>query len=49
MYKDGRDSFFRNLNLDKKDMKVISAFVEIKREMLKEKIDDYSNGKEYKA
>ena len=45
MNKDGRNSFFSKLKLDKKDMQLISAFVEIKDKMLKEDIDAYSNGK----
>jgi len=49
MRRDGRDVFFRQLNLDKSVMKVVSAFIEIKQEMLKEDTDAYTNGKEYKA
>ena len=49
MAQDGRDTFFRSLNLDKSVMKVVSAFIEIKQEMLKEDTDAYTNGKEYKA
>ena len=47
MAQDGRDAFFRSLNLDKSYMKVISAFIEIKSEMMKEDTDSYSNGKKY--
>ena len=45
MNRDGRNSFFRQLNLDKKDKQIISAFVEIKTKMLKETTDTYVNGK----
>ena len=45
MRKDGKSTFFRQLNLDKKVKRLISAFVEIKEKMLKEDIDAYSNGK----
>jgi len=45
MRKDGRDKFFRQLDLDKEQMKVVRAFIDIKGEMLKERNDDYSNGK----
>jgi hypothetical protein len=47
MRRDGRDVFFRQLNLDKVTMKVVTSFVDIKQEMLKEKTDAYSNGKIY--
>jgi hypothetical protein len=48
MRKDGRDVFFRQLNLDKTTMKVVSAFVDIKQEIINETNDDYINGKIYK-
>lgn len=45
MRRDGRDTFFRQMNLDKQDMKLISAYLEIKQEMMKENTDAYTNGK----
>jgi hypothetical protein len=45
MRRDGRDTFFRQMNLDKHDMKIISAYLEIKQEMMKENTDAYTNGK----
>jgi len=47
MRKDGRSSFFRQMSLDKKDMQLISAFIEVKNEMMKEDTDAYNNGKQY--
>ena len=45
MNRDGRNKFFRNLNLDKKVKQLISEFIEIKTKMLKEVSDEYQNGK----
>ena len=45
MQRDGRNSFFRQLNLDKKVMKILQSFREIKEKMLKDKVDSYINGK----
>jgi hypothetical protein len=42
---DGRNSFFKNLNLDKDIKKLCSWFIEIKSEMMKEHTDNYSNGR----
>jgi hypothetical protein len=47
MRRDGRDTFFRQMNLDKQYMKFISAYLEIKQEMMKENTDAYTNGKVY--
>ena len=47
MAQDGRDTFFRSLNLDKSIMQTISAFIDIKNEMMKEDTDSYSNGRKY--
>ena len=47
MRKDGRDVFFRNLNLDKSVMKIISGFIQIKQDMMNEDKDTYVNGKTY--
>jgi len=47
MHRDGRDIFFRQMNLDKQDMKFISAYLKIKQEMMKENTDAYTNGKIY--
>ena len=49
MNRDGRNKFFRNLNLDKKDKQLISEFIEIKTKMLKEVSDEYQNGKIFKT
>ena len=46
---DGRNEFFRVLNLDKNDKKLLSTYIAIKTEMMKEDTDAYTNGKEYKA
>ena len=43
--RDGRNAFFRNLLLDKKVKQLISEFIEVKNEMMKEDTDAYSNGK----
>jgi len=45
MSRDGRDKFFRQMNLDKHDMRIISAYLEIKEQMMKEKTGNYINGK----
>jgi len=45
MQRDGRNSFFRQLNLDKKVMKILQSFREIKQQMQKEVKDTYVNGK----
>ena len=47
MNKDGRNAFFRNLELDKNDKKLLSTYINIKQEMMKEKVDSYENGKKY--
>ena len=49
MRKDGKSTFFRQLNLDKKDKQLISMFIEIKTKMLKEVSDEYQNGKIFKT
>ena len=45
MNRDGRNQFFRVLNLDKNDKKLLSTYINIKQEMMKENHDSYSNGK----
>ena len=45
MQRDGRNQFFRNLNLEKNDKKILSIYIEIKNIMLAEKDDGYSNGR----
>ena len=42
---DGRSTFFRQMNLEKHDMQIISFYMKIKQEMMKEKSDKYINGK----
>jgi len=43
--RDGRNEFFRVLNLDKNDKKLLSTYIEVKQEMMKENHDNYTNGK----
>ena len=43
--RDGRNEFFRFLNLDKQDKKLLSTYIEVKQEMMKENHDNYTNGK----
>jgi len=43
--RDGRNIFFRQLNLEKNDKKLLSTYIEIKNIMLAEKDDGYSNGR----
>jgi hypothetical protein len=43
--RDGRNEFFRVLNLDKNDKKLLSNYITIKNEMMKEVKDSYNNGK----
>ena len=45
MNRDGKNKFFRQLNLDKKVKQIISEFIEVKNKMLKEVSDTYQNGK----
>lgn len=45
MQRDGRNVFFRKINLNKDVMKLLSWFIDIKQEMLNEKNDSYENGK----
>ena len=49
MNRDGRNKFFRQLNLDKKVKQLISEFIEVKTKMLKEVSDEYQNGKIIKS
>ena len=44
---DGRVQFFRSCNFDKKTMRLLIAFRDLKEKMLKETDDQYSNGKVY--
>jgi hypothetical protein len=46
--RDGRNEFFRVLNLDKQDKKLISTYIDIKKELMKENTDNYTNGKKSK-
>ena len=43
--RDGRNEFFRNLSLEKNDKKLLSNYITIKNDMLREKVEEYSNGK----
>ena len=43
--RDGRNEFFRVLNLDKNDKKLLSTYIAIKQEMMRENHDNYTNGK----
>jgi len=43
--RDGRNEFFRVLNLDKNDKKLLSTYIAIKTEMMKEDKDSYNNGR----
>jgi hypothetical protein len=42
---DGRNKFFRFLDLDKNDKKLLKNYIEIKNNMLRDKVEDYFNGR----
>ena len=44
---DGRNSFFRLLNLDKDTKRLLYWFREIKKDMINEQDNNYVNGKIY--
>jgi len=46
--RDGRNEFFRYMDIDVKTMKLLYAFQVIKRQMINDDKDDYLNGKIYK-
>lgn len=46
--KDGRIEFFRHMDLDSQTMKLINTFQEMKKQMINDDKDDYSNGKIFK-
>lgn len=43
--RDGRNEFFRKLDLEKNDKKLLSTYIAIKNEMIKENKDSYTNGR----
>ena len=44
---DGRNAFFRSCSFDRKTIRLLMAFRDLKEEMLNEGDEDYSNGKVY--